>query len=170
MKLRPYIGSKDFDTISRWVLDERINAMWSANLIHYPMEQVNFDSVMNENKEKYFDSSFVATTNDGELLGFFCYSINENTNEGMLKFILVAPQQRGKGYGKEMIQLALKYAFEITKVDAVHLNVFLENIFARKCYEKIGFKDRRIDEKVFVYKDEIWSRCNMVLKKDIGVI
>ena len=39
-----------------------------------------------------------------------------------------------------MLKLAVKYAFEIARADAVQLNVFAENPGAKKCYEKVGFQ------------------------------
>lgn len=38
-----------------------------------------------------------------------------------------------------MLGLAVLYAFHITMVNAVQLNVFPENIRAKKCYESVGF-------------------------------
>ena len=38
-----------------------------------------------------------------------------------------------------MLKLALQYAFDITGVELVQLNVFDENVVAKHCYEKIGF-------------------------------
>ena len=73
--------------------------------------------------------------------------------------------KRGKGYGKVMLNLALQYAFQITDAKAVQLNVFNENTLAKQCYEKVGFVERKIDKDVFSYKDELWSRCNMVVSR-----
>ena len=56
-----------------------------------------------------------------------------------------------------------KEAFDNPNANAVHLNVFPENIRAKKFYEKIGFKERRTDENAFSFKDEAWGRCNMVI-------
>ena len=64
-----------------------------------------------------------------------------------------------------MLHLALKYAFNITGVELVQLNVFDENIAAKHCYEKVGFAERNIIKNIFTYKDELWSRCNMVITK-----
>ena len=47
--------------------------------------------------------------------------------------------------------------------DAVHLNVFPENTGAKKCYQKVGFKERTITENAFNFKEESWGRMNMVL-------
>ena len=166
MRLRPFIACSDFDVIKNWILDERTHAMWCANLIAYPIEKENFDSVMLEAATRFGDSPYVATTDDGNIVGFFCYSVNLDSNEGMLKFVMVDPAQRGKGLGKEMLQLAVEYAFNITKADAVHLNVFPENTRAKKCYESVGFIERHTDLNAFSFKDESWGRCNMIIKKE----
>lgn len=165
MRLRPFIASKDFDIIKNWIADERTHAMWCANLIAYPIEKENFESVMTEAATRFGDSPYVATMEDGKVVGFFCYSVNLDSNEGMLKFVMVDPAQRGKGLGKEMLQLAVEYAFNISKTDAVHLNVFPENTRAKKCYESVGFVERQTELNAFSYKDESWGRCNMIIRK-----
>lgn len=165
MRVRPFIPCCDFDKIKNWISDERTHAMWCANLIKYPIEKENFENVMLE-VSRFGDNPYVATTDDGEVVGFFCYSVNLETNEGMLKFVMVNPSQRGKGLGKAMLQLTIEYAFHITKADAVQLNVFLENTRAKKCYESVGFVVRETDVGAFNFKDESWSRCNMVIKKN----
>ncbi len=161
MRIRPY-QNKDFDIISQWITDERSHALWCANLMPYPLEKNSFDALLQETEERFGDSPFVATTNDGQVVGFFCFSVNLHTNEGMLKFVVIDNTMRNKGYGCEMLKLAIKYAFEIAKADAVHLNVFPENPGAKKCYEKVGFKERTLTENAFSFKDESWGRCNMI--------
>ena len=161
MRIRPY-QNKDFDIISQWITDERSHALWCANLMPYPLEKNSFDALLQEVEERFGDSPFVATTNDGQVVGFFCFSVNLHTNEGMLKFVVIDNTMRNKGYGCEMLKLAIKYAFEIAKADAVHLNVFPENPGAKKCYEKVGFKERTLTENAFSFKDESWERCNMI--------
>lgn len=165
MRLRPFIPCCDFDEIKDWISDERTHAMWCANLMKYPIEKGNFDNFMLEEAARFESSPYVATTDDGKVVGFFCYQVNLSTNEGMLKFVVVNPSQRGKGLGKAMLQLAVEYAFNITKADAVCLNVFPENTRARKCYESVGFVERKTDADAFRFKDESWGRCNMVKLK-----
>ena len=86
-------------------------------------------------------------------------------NAGFLKFVIVDHNKRGTGYGKEMLKLALQYAFDITGVELVQLNVFDENVVAKHCYEKIGFIEESIAKNIFSYKDELWSRCHMIVTK-----
>ena len=42
-------------------------------------------------------------------------------------------------------------------------SVFPENPGAKKCYEKVGFKERTLTEKAFSFKDKSWGRCNMII-------
>lgn len=161
MKLREYLPSKDFDNIKSWIDDERTHAMWCAGRFEYPLEKENFEAVLEDMHSKWGDTSFIASLDDGNNVGFFCYSLNDETKEGMLKFIVVNSLLRGKGVAKEMLELASQYAFEETGAKALHLNVFSENIRAKKCYQKAGFTERSVTENAFSYKDESWGRCNM---------
>ena len=165
MRLRPFICSQDFDEIKTWMTDERSHAMWCANKLKFPIEKTDFENVIADLEIRFKETPFVATSDDGKLVGFFCYSLNLESNEGMLKFVMINPNIRGQGYGKQMLRLALDYAFTISKADAVHLNVFPENTGAKKCYESVGFKERNLVPDAFKYNDESWGRCNMICKK-----
>ena len=165
MRIRPYIPSKDYEYVSQWADSERTHAFWCANLLPYPITQNSFHDLLEKNAIDRADSAYVATENNGQPIGFFCYSVNPADDTGFLKFVIVDQAKRGKGYGKEMLHLALQYAFQITGASAVQLNVFNENVLAKQCYESIGFVERKIEKDVFSYKDELWSRCNMVVSK-----
>lgn len=166
MRLRPYIASKDFEIIKTWISDERSQALWCANWFQFPLEKENFETVLKDVAERFGDTPFVATSEDGILIGFFSYSLNLDINEGMLKYVIINPEYRGKGFGQEMIRLVVKYAFEITNAQSVQLNVFPENARAKKCYEAVGFQERKIDLNSFSFKEESWGRCNMVIRRE----
>ena len=163
MKLRAFDIDMDFEVIRNWITDERTHAMWSANRIGFPMERKDFEDFLKRQKEEG-DSAFAAENEDGRIVGFFLYGENGETMEGMLKFIVVDPEQRGKGTAQEMLHLAAQYAFEKTGAIAVHLNVFSANPRARRCYEKAGFSERNTAPCAFPYKEEKWDRINMILK------
>ena len=165
MRIRPYIEDKDFEYLAKWIDDEKIHALWCANLMPYPITKENLHSFLEKNAMEWTDSAYVATEDNGKVTGFFCYSVNVDDNSGFLKLIVVDCEKRGAGYGKKMLQLALKYAFEITGVEPVRINVFDRNAAAKHCYEKIGFVEESISKDIFSYKDETWSRCHMIIKK-----
>lgn len=166
MKLREYSNEKDFESIKDWITDERLHAMWCANLTPYPLCKEGFEETLKVASSRFGDVPYIALTDDKVAAGFFCYSKNSETNEGMLKFVVVNPVCRGKGIAQEMLKLAAVHAFEETKADALQLNVFPENERAKKCYLKAGFTERNTTENAFTYKDECWGRCNMVLRKE----
>ncbi|MCM1327633.1 MAG: GNAT family N-acetyltransferase [Bacteroidales bacterium] len=164
MRIRPYIEHKDYEYIEKWIDDERAHALWCANLIPYPVTKENLHKFLKKSAVDWTDSAYVATEDNGKIIGFFCYSINVDDNTGFFKFVIVDPKKRGTGYGKKMLQLALQYAFNITNVNLVQLNVFEENITAKHCYKKIGFTEDNIAANVFQYKGELWSRCHMIIR------
>ena len=165
MRIRPYIPNKDFEYIAKWIDNERTHAFWSANRFPYPITPESFHDFLEKISTEWTDSAYVATENNGQVVGFFCYSVNTENNIGFLKFVIVDKEKRGNGYGREMLNLAVQYAFQITGATTVQLNVFNENIAAKQCYEKVGFVERNIDKDVFSYKNELWSRCNMIITK-----
>ena len=164
MELRKYDPERDFEIIKNWIDDERTHAMWCANLFEYPLNRENVTEVLLLAAEKYGDVPFIAME-AGKEAGFFCYHTNQSTKEGMLKFIIVNPEYRGKGIANEMLKSVIEYAFEKAGAELVQLNVFPENIRAKKCYEKAGFVERNLTENAFTYKDESWGRCNMIIRK-----
>ena len=165
MRIRPYMSCVDFDTMSQWITDERPHALWCANGFTYPLERESFDNKLEELAVSRGDFPFAATDDNGNIMGFFCCSVNTGTNEAMLKYVIIDSRLRGRGCGSEMIGLAVKYALEIANAEAVQLNVFSVNTRARKCYMKAGFTERSVTENAFGFKDEQWSRCNMIITK-----
>ncbi|MCM1026348.1 MAG: GNAT family N-acetyltransferase [Roseburia sp.] len=166
MRIRPYIPAKDYEAIEKWIDNERTHVLWCANLLPYPITQKSFHAFLEKEAIDWNDSAYIATEDNGTPVGFFCYSLNTEDSVGFLKFILVDPASRGAGYGKKMLRLALQYAFWITGAEAVQLNVFRENLPARRCYEKAGFAERKVEQDIFSYQDETWSRCNMIVRKE----
>lgn len=165
MRLRPFIISHDFEAIKSWMTDPRTHAMWCSELFRFPLERDDLAAVFEEMFEKYGDCPFAALSDDGKVVGTVCCSLDFAANEAMLAFVAIDPALRGKGVGKEMVLLAAEYCFDILGADSVQLNVFAENTAAVRCYEAAGFKVRRVTENAYTYKDESWSKLNMVLHK-----
>lgn len=65
----------------------------------------------------------------------------ESFEELRFGFVIVNPEKRGQGCGKNMLKLGLKYAKEIFAADKVSLGVFENNESAYYCYKAIGFED-----------------------------
>ena len=46
MRIRPYIESRDYEYIEKWVDNEKIHALWCANLIPYPVTKENLHAFL----------------------------------------------------------------------------------------------------------------------------
>lgn len=53
--------------------------------------------------------------------------------------VIVDDTKRVKGYGKQMLILAIKYVFNIFGAEKITLGVFDNNIPAYCCYKAVGF-------------------------------
>ena len=58
---------------------------------------------------------------------------------GVLARVLLEKEQRGKGRGKELVNLVLDQAVEALGLEEVKLIVYAGNLRAQRCYETCGF-------------------------------
>ncbi len=134
LRLRPYKAS-DADTILTWCRDERTFYRWSAGMLGgYPPTRAGF---------AFAEALTPFTAFDGSgLTGFFTLRRPDGApDELRFGFVIVDPARRGKGYGKAMLQLGLRYAFEVCGARRATLGVFENNPAAYHCYRAAGFRD-----------------------------
>ena len=155
MRLRPYKPSDADKLLSWWTeVPEEIFVMWSNGKFEYPLTM--------EQLEDYFqtwcvdeENGWLMTALDeaGNPVGHFIMRLADYEAESIrFGFIIVDPNARGKGYGKEMIRLALKYAFEVLGMKRATLGVFENNPSAKACYESVGFTAKEYVADYLVYK------------------
>lgn len=166
MNIRLYNAQADYSYIESWIEDERTHALWCANLVPYPLSEDSLSMVLNGIKGNWGAEAYVVTANNDIPIGFFAYSVNLSDKSGFLQFVILDDKQRGNGTGTQMLEKILQYAFIITKVTSVRLCVFDVNERARRCYAKAGFQEVSLTENAFVFKDEQWGRCSMVVTCD----
>ena len=134
LRLRPYQDT-DADAILSWTMDEKTFYQWTAGILgEYPLSRKRFAQL---------GSLMRFTLLDGkETADFFTLRNPKDTpDEVRFGFVIVDPRKRGRGYGKEMLRLGLKYAFEIYRAQKATLGVFENNPSAYNCYKAAGFKD-----------------------------
>ncbi len=167
LRLRPYRES-DAQYIVPWIQDERAFYLWSAGRLgEYPITS----KALNEYYAAYRkqDDFFVMTAFDeagvaGQLLMRFLDEAKLHLHFG---FIIVASDRRGKGYGQEMLHLALKYAFDILKASKITLGVFETNQKACACYKKVGFRPNPHKEPdIYRLMGEEWTCMELEITTD----
>ncbi len=161
IRLRPY-NKTDAKTIVTWCRDERALRLWSADALcefGYPLRP--------EHLNEYYDRQagnpdlwqMTAIDEGGRPVGHFTMRyMGPEANSAHLGFIILDSALRGKGNGREMVRQALRYSFDILRVDQVGLYVFLDNPAACRCYESAGFVRDPNGDKDFYIDGSPW-RC-----------
>ena len=143
LRIKPY-NISEADIILSWSKDETDFYKWSAGILgEYPIRKEKFDFVNNL-------MAFTAIEDD-EPVGFFT--------------MIVDPSKRRKGYGKRMLQLGLKFAFEIYGAKKISLSVFENNEPAYFCYKSVGFDDVILDKtEIYYVLGEEWKCKELMIE------
>lgn len=95
------------------------------------IEKRLIDSIYTKFFTAVLDDEIIGTVE----LGF----INYKKKECKICRFLIGEKYRNKGYGTEILNFLINYAFNELNMNKISLNVLSKNIGARKCYEKVGF-------------------------------
>lgn len=168
LKLRPY-KKCDAKYIVSWTKDEVAFRKWCADRYDkYPIraEDINEHYVAMDDVDSFFQmTAFDESGIVGHLIMRFT---DDNKNELRFGFVIVDDEKRGKGYGKEMLQLAIEYAFKILKVQKITLGVFENNEPAYYCYKSVGFKDVQLKEYEYYHvMGENWKCLELEMENDM---
>lgn len=153
LRLRTYKPC-DAKTILTWCKDEVSFRKWTSDRYEsFPIADtdMNYKYVDCNGDCAEADNFFPMTAFDESgVVGHLIMRFTDKEKSVLrLGFVIVDDSKRGKGYGKEMIRLALKYAFEIMKVEKVTIGVFENNASAYHCYQSVGFREVVLEEEVW---------------------
>ena len=145
LKIRPYKPC-DAQTILSWCPDEESFRKWTSDRYQtFPITPADMN-------HKYLDSNgdcqeadnFYPMTafDDTGIVGHLILRYTD-VDKRILRFgfVIVDGAKRGRGYGKEMLGQALKFAFELLGAEKVTIGVFENNLPAYYCYKSVGFQD-----------------------------
>jgi ribosomal protein S18 acetylase RimI-like enzyme len=83
---------------------------------------------------------YLFITQGSEISGYLYAAIEEDTGDGSVEFIGVREDTRGKGVGRQLLQTAMQWLFEVKKVSQAKLVVNDNLANARSLYESAGFQ------------------------------
>ena len=143
MRLRAYT-KEDSPVIAKWVRTEKELYQWSASIYgFYPLLPYSIDdNYVNAMKSGRF-IPLTAVDDEGRPVGHFIirYPTENDDSSVRIGFVIVDPNIRGKGCGRELMKLAVDYVKDNLTATRVDLGVFENNPKAKKCYSSVGFKD-----------------------------
>lgn len=158
IRLRPY-KSCDAEEIISWIKDDATYMQWSGGRFGpFPITPDNINSKYRNNGGCSESDNFYPFTafNENGLVGHLIMRYLNGDNKILrLGWVIVNDAKRGQGFGKQIIKLALKFAFEILKVKEVSIRVHEDNLQAYHCYKTVGFSE---DDAANVEYDEVHGR------------
>ncbi len=146
--LRPYKPC-DAERIVSWTGDEISFRKWSAD--RYENYPINADDINRYYSRYDYEDNFFPMTafDENGIVGHMIIRFTDSKKSvARFGFIIVDSKKRGMGYGKQMLELAVKYTFEILKANKITLGVFDNNPSACGCYKAVGFKEIEDGKKV----------------------
>jgi len=112
--------------------------------------------------------SFGIKKKDGQIIGTIDADTIDHRNRSlMIGVTIYNPSERGKGYGREAIELLTDFAFLELNMHRVYLGYFAFNDDVGNLYEKIGFKLEGVNRE-FIYRNGNYYNENVmgILKKE----
>ena len=159
MKLRPF-SINDAETILSWCKDKHAFRLWSAD------RYKDFPAKPEEMIEQYNGNNMYPLTAvvGKEIIGHILLRFpSEDKSVIRFGFVIVDDSKRGKGYGKQLLRLAIDYAQQELGAQKITLGVFCDNLSAIECYKSVGF--RIIGEDAYAIDGEEWKGIEMELEK-----
>ncbi len=165
LRLRPF-KPQDGKYLVQWFDNEEQFMKWSAGQFSYPLTMQQIEDYCRKWEAAENGWPMAVLDETGRMAGHLLMRTADYEESSLFfGFIVLDPSVRGKGLGREMISLALNYAFTILKVDTVRLRVFANNPGAKRCYEAEGFEEEEFIKGNFSYQGEQWDNYQMVVRR-----
>ena len=145
LRLRHY-KPQDAETIVSWIKDEEALRKWSSDRFgDFPITSEDINrKYLEYNGDCAEPDNFYPLTafDDSGVVGHLILRYTDAEKKVIrFGFVIIDDAQRGKGYGKQMLRLAIKYALEIFGAEKITLGVFDNNDSAYGCYKAVGFEE-----------------------------
>ena len=162
-------SENDFSQLIWAIPDSRFLLQWAGPKYTYPLDDAQLnDTLAKTNGEQPSYKVFKATQTDGsEVIGHIqLMDIDYNNSSCMLGRVLIFPEYRDRGSGKEMVKLVVEYAFKELCLHEITLSVFDFNQSAIATYQGTGFVEYQFKKGARKFQNEKWNLIKMKLHKD----
>lgn len=171
LKLIPF-SSDHIDGMLTWCSTDAELVQWAGATLTFPLDRRQLENILAETRiaapQRF---AWMAVAEDGRIVGHIQLVKDERNGIGRLARVGIAPAERGKGYGGQMVRLVVDHAFSDANFERIELNVFSFNTPAIRTYERIGFVSegtRRASARVGA---ERWDTVMMgLLRSDLNQV
>ncbi len=162
-------SENDFAQLISVIPDDRFLLQWAGPKYKFPLDDTQLSDTLAKTKGKQpsFKVFKVSKTDGSEAIGHIqLMDIDYDNSSCMLGRVLIFPECRGRGFGREMVKCAIKYAFKEMGLHEITLGVFDFNQSAIATYQGIGFVEYQFNKGARQFKNEKWNLIKMKLNKD----
>jgi len=110
---------QDYALLVGWIPDEAFNLMWGGPLYAWP---ISIDKIAAHQAGRNVFSLLLVDA--GEKVGFIELVRESESHCRLCRVLIAAKSARGKGYGRQLVELATKYAQHRLGADQLSLAVF----------------------------------------------
>lgn len=161
IQLEPF-NNDDIDTLVSWVDNEETLVQFAGRYFTFPLTHAQIEAYIKDENRYIYN---VVHRQTRIAIGHAEIFIQGEGVALLCRIIIGKPENRGQGFGQQIVKQLLSVCFLELAIETVELNVFDWNIEAIKCYEKTGFTlngnkfyNREINGKT-------WKAVNMKIEK-----
>jgi RimJ/RimL family protein N-acetyltransferase len=168
IRLQKFIES-DIDKLITEVPDASFLLQWAGPKYNYPLDIAQLSGTLAKTtglnpSYKIFKAIHVNTSET--LVHIQLMDIDYRSSNCVLGRVLIFQDHRGNGFGKAIVESAIKEAFENTGMYEITLGVFDFNASAIATYKSIGFVEYESKEGARQFQTEKWNIIKMKFHKD----
>ncbi|MFJ6001844.1 GNAT family N-acetyltransferase [Arthrobacter sp. NPDC092385] len=156
MELRSTTAN-DLQTILGWVKNNQEMVMWSGPTFTWPLEYAQLERYFHNPNRTYWSA---IDTESQELVGHASLLIDNDADLMRVGFIIVNPEYRGRGVGREFVDAVVCDGFQASTLPVMKLGVYAHNTAALKLYESLGFSKTGVVFQTTV-DEEQWDVLDM---------
>ncbi|MEZ8826082.1 GNAT family N-acetyltransferase [Vibrio amylolyticus] len=143
--------------LTTWFQTKQQFLLWGGFIFNWPLKT---DELITHSKLSGLD---FYTLNDGDTLLGFIELVRVSHTEMRLCRVVVTPNIRGQGLGKQLVKSAVEHIKNNTSCTTVTLAVFSANELAFHCYQSLGFEPIDKGPKHHNVDGELWPLLQMSL-------
>ncbi len=129
----------DYENIRRWVNDPE-TTKYLSDIFLYPQSAKQTRSFLDAAMGGGWNGFVIAYKDTEEYIGQIDFvRVDQQNGWGEMGMVIGEKSSRGRGFGREAIEVFLRFAFEELRLNRVELSCYEGNTAAQKSYEAVGF-------------------------------
>jgi RimJ/RimL family protein N-acetyltransferase len=150
-------------TLMNWFASEREVVQWGGPRVRFPLDDEQLRAIVDESQTEPATRLCWMARRDRELIGHAQLALDWRNGTASIGRVAIAPERRGQGLARPMVELVLAAAFALDDIERVELGVYSWNALAIATYKRLGFQvegTRRASTRI---GNECWDSTIMSL-------